>query len=163
MTSHPPRLLCDEMLGKLASWLRILGFDTLYVRDLADPEVVQVATAHDRVVLTRDEALSRAVPSPPGIVLVRDRDPHEQVREVLAALHETVDDQRLFTRCTRCNGVLEPADADDVEARVPEGAREAHDSFRVCPDCGQLYWPGTHVEAIRTFVRSLPGGQAIQG
>lgn len=137
-----PRFVADQMLGRLAARLRLLGYDTLTVYDLADSEVTRLAAG--RILLTRDAALARtqAVPA----LRVAATDPRGQLVEVLAALALAPDPARLFTRCTLCNTLVEPAAEADVE--VPAGVRGRGLAFVRCPGCGQVYWRGSHVDRI---------------
>lgn len=153
-------LLCDEMLGKLARWLRILGVDTAYLHDVSDDQILAVATAEGRMVLSRDAALiARAMRSGAGHRVV-SLDPEEQLREVVAALHIPLDGARMLSRCTLCNAVLAPLSAQDAAARVPEGVRVATETFWRCPGCDKVYWRGTHVvdmeQRLQRLIRAQP-------
>lgn len=133
------KLLCDHMLGTLAKWLRIMGYDTAYPGALSDSEILRLADVEDRVLLTRDKELaSRRT----GIVRVRSDDLNEQIREVASALRLRIVDP--LSRCSVCNAVLVPAPESSVEDRVPEGVRNRHHEFWRCPSCGRVYWQGTH-------------------
>jgi uncharacterized protein with PIN domain len=137
-----PRFVADQMLGRLAARLRLLGYDTLTVYDIADSEVTRLAAG--RILLTRDAALARTQAVPAHFVVATS--PREQLAEVIAALGLEPDPARLFTRCTLCNTPVEPAAEDDVD--VPPGVRGQHLAFFRCPSCGQVYWRGSHVERI---------------
>ncbi len=137
-----PRFVADQMLGRLAARLRLLGYDTLTVHDIADSEVTRLAAG--RILLTRDAALARTQAVPAHFVVATS--PREQLAEVVAALGLQPDRARLFTRCTLCNTPVEPAAEDDVD--VPPGVRGQHLAFFRCPGCGQVYWHGSHVERI---------------
>jgi uncharacterized protein len=141
-----PRFVADQMLGRLAARLRLLGYDTLTVFDIADSEVTRLAAAEGRILLTRDGPLAqtRAVP----VHFVRATTPREQLAEVLAALQLSPDPARQFTRCTRCNTRLEPVDESVVRDRLPEGVRAREQAILRCPGCDQLYWRGSHVDRI---------------
>ena len=137
-----PRFVADQMLGRLAARLRLLGYDTLTVHDIADSEVTRLAAG--RILLTRDAALARTQAVPAHFVVATS--PREQLAEVVAALGLQPDPARLFTRCTLCNTPVEPAAEDEVD--VPPGVRGQHLAFFRCPACGQVYWHGSHVERI---------------
>jgi len=141
-----PRFVADQMLGRLAARLRLLGYDTLTVFDIADSEVTRLAAAEGRVLLTRDGPLAqtRAVP----VHFVRATAPREQLAEVLDALQLSPDPARQFTRCTRCNARLEPVEAAAVRARLPEGVVASGQAILRCTGCDQLYWRGSHVDRI---------------
>ncbi|MCA1814468.1 MAG: Mut7-C RNAse domain-containing protein [Halobacteriales archaeon] len=147
----PEPLLCDAMLGKLARWLRLLGFDTAYPGgDAHDDTLAAQARAEQRVLLTRDVALAQRVPRS---VLLRSKDPEAQLREALLALGAPDPALRL-TRCTLCNEPLRPAKPEE-QARAPPSVRDGVSAYRTCPSCGQLYWRGTHVAAIERALRGL--------
>jgi uncharacterized protein with PIN domain len=141
-TAGEPRFVADQMLGRLAARLRLLGYDTLTVRDLADSEVTRLAAG--RILLTRDAALARTQAVPAHFVVATS--PREQLAEVVTALNLTPDPSRLFTRCTLCNTPVEPAAEADVD--IPPGVRDQGLAFFRCPGCGQVYWRGSHVDRI---------------
>lgn len=127
------------MLGTLAKWLRIMGYDTAYPGPLSDSEILRLADVENRVLLTRDKELaSRRA----GIVRVRSDSLEEQIHEVASALGLRIIDP--LSRCSLCNAVLAPAPVQSVEAQVPEGVRNRHHEFWRCPVCGRVYWQGTH-------------------
>jgi uncharacterized protein with PIN domain len=144
----PPRFLADAMLGRLARWLRVLGLDVAYDADISDDELVRRALTEERHILTRDRALPEEWTVSQCLVLETD-DVDAQLREVLAYI-DAETHIRLFTRCTRCNGVLRPVSAGEVRGRVPARVARQHDVFSRCPDCGHLYWEGSHTDRIRT-------------
>jgi hypothetical protein len=142
-----PRFVLDVHLGRLAAYLRLLGFDCVYYNDLRDEEIVRIARAERRIVLSRDVGLLKNGLVERGAYL-HHTDPMRQVREVL----DRFDLERLvrpYTRCARCNAAvvrLEPAAA---KARVPPRVAAAFDDFSHCPACDQVFWPGTHCERLR--------------
>jgi uncharacterized protein len=140
------RFVADQMLGRLAARLRLLGYDTLTVFDIADSEVTRLAAAEGRILLTRDGPLAqtRAVP----VHFVQATAPREQLAEVLAALQLSPDPALQFTRCTRCNARLETVEEAAVRDRLPEGVRSREQVILRCPGCDQLYWRGSHVDRI---------------
>ena len=142
------RFVADVMLGRLAKWLRILGYDTLYQSGWKDLHLVRVARAQDRVLLTRDLALARRK----GVrVLLLDGDnlDHQlaQLREVLG-----VTARKPFGRCPVCNEPLEPVEKDQARGQVPTYVFVTQSRFRVCPSCNRFYWRGTHWEHMRERV-----------
>ncbi len=149
------RFLADEMLGKLARWLRFLGHDVAYVKDLGDTAILAAARAESRLVLTRDVELAERARRDPGSLLVAATDPREQLRDVIAALRLPVARGEYLTRCGVCNAVLEPATADEVRDRVPPRIADEQDEFWSCPGCGKVYWPGTHVRRIEETLDGL--------
>ena len=144
------KLLCDHMLGTLAKWLRFMGYDTAYPGPTGDTLLIAAAQAEGRVLLTRDKELAARCP---GAVRVRSDVLEEQVREVAGALRLSLVDP--LSRCSLCNGRLEPAPPELVRGLVPEGVRARHTEFWRCPACGKVYWQGSHwdkmVERLNRF------------
>ena len=152
-----PRFLADGMLGRLARWLRMLGFDTTYDATLPDPALVRLADAEGRVLLTRDRHLLREL-RPARAVEIRSEVPLEQLRELVTAL-ALRPPAELFTRCLVCNSPLSPpVPAVDAARELPPAARDLPGPARRCPTCGRLYWHGSHVRRMRAALeRALPG------
>lgn len=135
-----PRFLADVMLGRLARWLRVLGYDTLYSSDAEDAALARRAQVEDRILLTRDRELARRRGI--RVVLLSDDRVAEQLRQVLQELG--LRSQTAFSRCIECNIVLADLDRGAAQARVPPYVFNTHDRFRQCPRCGRTYWRGTH-------------------
>lgn len=144
MPDRPPRLLADCMLGRLARWLRLLGYDTAYENDATDHELARRARREQRILLTRDRELSerRGLET----LLIQSQDLEGQVREVRDALGPPADPS--LSRCSLCNAALEDVDREDVADRVPRYVLKSHTRFRRCPQCGRVYWSGSHVETM---------------
>ena len=149
------RFLADSMLGRLARWLRALGYDAVYEEQPSrgDDAMAEQARAEGRVLLTRD----RRIPARPGLrLLVLDSgSPERQLVQVLTALGLRPDPARRFTRCTVCNGVLERIPRAEGAAEAPPRVRELDTDFFRCPDCRKLYWMGTHTEATARRLKEL--------
>ncbi len=144
------------MLGRLARWLRTLGFDTTYDPALHDPELVTLAAAEGRVLLTRDRHLIAHL-KPERALLITDDAPLAQLRQVVAECRLSPP-ARLFSRCLVCNGELRPAAPDEAATMVPEASRGLPGPVQRCPDCGRIYWQGSHTRRMReTLAQALPG------
>jgi hypothetical protein len=147
------RFSADAMLGKLAHWLRLLGFDCAYENDIADAELVRRAIEQGRVVLTRD----RALPDEwrvPDICVVRAVRTFEQLGEVVRRF-DLSGGVRLFSRCSECNRRLTVAAAEELRARVPARILATHEPLRECTGCGRVYWQGSHTRHIQRIVEQL--------
>jgi len=143
----PPRFLADEMLGRLARYLRFAGFDTAYARGLADAEILRWAEVEGRILLTRDRQLAARRPD---TVLLRSGALDDQVKGVRASF-PTVRFEVRFDRCTDCNGKLRflPKELYGDAPGLPEPVRGSPTAVFQCQACGHLYWEGTHTRAIR--------------
>jgi uncharacterized protein with PIN domain len=147
-----PRFVADVHLGKLARFLRLLGFDTRYRNDLDDADLVKISVRERRILLTRDlgllkhKVLSRAH-------WVRATDAQAQLKEVVAALSLSRS-CRPFTRCMNCNGALEPVPRAEIAAHVPGHVRRYFRRFARCRRCRRIYWRGTHFERLTRLVAS---------
>ena len=149
------RFLADAMVARLARWLRVLGYDTAYEPTLDDHALVALAAAEDRVLLTRDRHLLREL-RPERALEVRSDVPLEQLRAVVDAL-ALGPPGAPFTRCLVCNGALHEVDAAEAAHVVPPDSRGLPGPVRRCPDCGRVYWPGSHVRRMRAaLARALP-------
>jgi hypothetical protein len=151
-----PRFFADAMLGRLARWLRTLGFDCAYESEIGDEELVRRAVAEERIILSRDRALPQEW-RVAGIHLVESEDLREQLRDVLRSF-DLVPALRLFSRCNACNHVLRAASQEEVSARVPPYVRSTREAFFACPACRRVYWEGTHTERMRRVVEEVLAG-----
>ncbi|MHB0774216.1 Mut7-C RNAse domain-containing protein [Halomonas sp. WWR20] len=149
------RFLADEMLGRLARWLRVLGFDTFYACSLNDHALVRIADEESRVLLTRDRHLVTYL-RPAQSQLVTHDAPLAQLREVIESCRLSPPDQ-LFTRCLVCNACLREANDREIAMFVPEAALALPGPVRRCPGCQRIYWPGSHTWRMRdTLTAALP-------
>lgn len=134
------RFIADVMLGRLARWLRALGFDTVYDSSLDDPSLAERARAEHRILLTRDVELSRRRGL--TVVLIDHDDVTSQLGQVVSTLHLTVDGA--LPRCPDCNGELIPTPGVELNKEVPPYILATQTQFRRCSRCGKVYWRGTH-------------------
>jgi uncharacterized protein len=148
-----PRFVLDVHLGKLASFLRMLGFDSLYRGDYRDEELVRISLEQRRALLSKDRALL-AAPILVRSYAVRSDAPLEQTKEVIRRF-DLADSARPFTRCLRCNAPLECVRREDVARRLPHRVREMYDEFQRCPSCNRVYWRGTHFTRMSEVVKGL--------
>jgi uncharacterized protein with PIN domain len=144
------RFVLDVHLGRLAGYLRMLGFDTLYQNRCADERLAEVSRHGRRILLTRDVGLLKRGSVTHGYYL-RATQPRQQLAEVVRRF----DLGRLakpFSRCLRCNTLLEQAGKDQVHHQLPAQVALLHDEFLRCPDCGRTYWKGGHFRRMRQWI-----------
>ena len=137
----------DVNLGRLARMLRLLGFDTLFSNAYADAEIVAISEAQGRIVLTRDRRLLHAKAVTHGY-WVRSVWPRRQVDEVVRRF-DLADQVRPFSRCADCNGRIEPVPKEQVADRLEPKTKKYYETFYRCPDCGKVYWEGSHIGKLR--------------
>lgn len=139
-----PSLLVDAMLGRLAKWLRLAGYDAVYWRDGSDEALIDRALAEGRVIVTRDRQLAgrRRVKA----LLIARETLDEQISEARAALGGL---PQPFTRCPECNGALVDLPRQAARDLVPLYVWHTQTEFRRCPDCGRVYWKGSHWPAVQ--------------
>jgi uncharacterized protein with PIN domain len=148
-----PAFILDGHLGRLAAYLRLLGFDSLYRNDFADEELARLSAQQARILLTRDRGLLKRSIVTRGYC-VRSSIPREQ-------LHEVVDRFDLsrasapFRRCLACNGLLQPVEKQAILKQLPPGTRERFDEFYRCSGCGKIFWPGSHYARLQSIIREV--------
>lgn len=147
------RFIADEMLGKLAKWLRAVGYDTAYFEGDGDSALVQQALREDRIILTRDTRLVERKLARKSL-LIGDDDPRKQFRQVVKELGLNVENG-LFTRCLICNQELFSVKKDAVRDKVPVYTYSTQSKFYECPDCERVYWPGTHKDSMLEVIDSM--------
>jgi uncharacterized protein with PIN domain len=144
------RFVLDGHLGRLAAYLRMMGFDTLYRNDYGDQELARISRDEGRILLTRDRGLLKRNMVAYGY-WVRETNPLRQVVEVLRRF-DLFDALKPFSRCLACNGLLERVSKEAVQEQLPPKARQYYDEFRICRSCAKLYWDGSHVERMRRLI-----------
>ena len=139
------------MLGTLAKWLRILGYDTLFDPALDDHQLARLARAEGRVLLTRDRQLAqrRGVHS----LLVESERLEGQIAQVVFELN--LDPANSFSRCPVCNERLVHLDREAARVRVPAYVARTHDTFKSCPGCDRVYWRGSHWQQMEERIARL--------
>ena len=153
------KFVLDVHLGKLAVYLRMLGFDTRYQNCLRDEELAAISASEHRILLTRDRGLLKRNLVTHGHWL-RETGSRSQTAEVLGRF-DLARAIRAFTRCMACNGLLENIAKDRILGVVPQRAAESHDEFQRCPNCGRVYWKGSHYRRMESWIRELvPGWSA---
>lgn len=145
------KFVLDIHLGRLAAYLRMLGFDTLYRNDYADDELARISSEEKRALLTRDVGLLKRSIVTHGY-FVRETNPQQQAAEIVRHL----DLYRMiqpFARCIRCNGEVEIVPKDSILDRLHPNTTQYYDEFRRCSACGQVYWKGSHYERMDQLIQ----------
>jgi uncharacterized protein with PIN domain len=143
----------DNHLGKLAAYLRLLGFDTIYRNDFDDQELAEISSDQKRILLTRDRGLLKRSQVTHGYC-VRAKDPKQQIREIINRF-DLADLAKPFSRCVRCNGLLQPVPKADVFDRLEPKTKLYYEDFQTCIDCDQVYWKGSHFKRIEGFIKQV--------
>ncbi len=151
------KFIADMMLGRLARWLRLYGYDTLYgVED--DDEIIKIALAEGRAILTRDSGLAwRATKLGAEVILLDSNSLWDQIEELKRL---GVKLRELFppnARCPKCNGQIMPVSKEEIRHRVPPSVYKRYDEFYICQNCGQVYWPGKQWKEMLKMDKKLRG------
>ncbi|MCL4536784.1 MAG: Mut7-C RNAse domain-containing protein [Nitrospirae bacterium] len=150
------RFIADAMLGNLAKWLRILGFDTLYFRTIDDNEIIRIAKQKQRILLTRDTCLVKRK-TIDNCILINSNEVSGQLKEVLLWVKGQGSKVKGNPRCAKCNGELVSADSESVADDVPEHVFLNFNSFFRCKNCGKVYWEGSHRKLIDEKIQNILG------
>jgi len=142
------KFLADNMLGKLAKYLRLMGYDTSDPPPGNSSELIRIARQENRTILTRNTHLS-AKHSFERILFIKSQRFPEQLRQVINTYNLKVPKNKLFTRCLRCNQLLEPISKQAVQERLPLKVQQHFRSFKYCPRCDKVYWRGGHTRRMQ--------------
>ncbi len=150
-----PRFVIDGHLGRLAAYLRMLGFDSWYDRYADDPLLAAVSSGEQRLLLTRDVGLLKRREVDQGYCVRSDK-PRDQLKEICRrfALHAHFDP---FRRCMDCNGNLCPVPKEEIADLLPPHTRETKNEFSRCLNCGKVFWRGTHYTRMLGWIEDLTG------
>ena len=150
MVEDAPRFIVDSNVGKLAKWLRMLGYDAVFFEGDDDAYMIDRALKESRVILTRDtQIMKRGVITGGRLkaILIDSDEPESQILQVIEALH--LDFQsRTFTICLECNQPLEERSKEEVKEHVPPYVFKTQTQYMECPVCHRIYWRGTHWQAM---------------
>lgn len=150
-----PRFIVDVNLGKLARYLRLAGFDTVYRNNFEDDELIKIMLDENRTLLTRDRKLLMRNAVKSGY-LPRSDNPAEQLEEVLKRF-DLFDIVNPYSRCINCNGILESVSKEKIIDELEPLTKKYFNQFSQCIDCGQIYWKGSHRERLDSKVQKILG------
>ena len=151
------KFLADNNVGKLARWLRMMGYDAVLLRQEDDGQMIRIALSEHRVILSKDAELVKRRMVSKGtlrVILVKKDDPELQVREVVRTLNLNCQ-FRPFSLCLECNQALIPRDREKVRNLVPAHVLETQTRYTQCPACHRIYWQGTHWQAMVKKLQTL--------
>ncbi len=149
------KILCDQMLGSLATWLRLYGIDTYFVHEsISDDDLLQIAAEQKRLLVSRDKQLiQRAQKQKIPTVLISTTNLKEQLLQMHN--HITISQDTLLSRCTLCNTPLIKADIKQAKQTIPPNVAETKKEFWYCQHCNKYYWHGTHTDNIINTIKNL--------
>ena len=147
------KFIADCHLGKVAKYLRIFGFDTLYFQSIDDDDIIDIALKEDRFVLTSDKELYERMKKHNALYLVH-AEFETQLKEVFAH-YKLFDKVKPLSRCITCNGEIEHIDKQEVIDELKEKTKKYYDNFDRCKSCGRVYWHGDHYKNMLRFVQQF--------
>jgi uncharacterized protein with PIN domain len=149
--------IVDANAGKLARWLRMMGYDTLFFSDIEDGHLVDMAMKEGRIVVTRDTQIAKRRAAANGyvkVILSRDDDPKRQLLQVMKELNLDCRETQ-FTRCLECNQRLLSRSKEDVQDLVPPYVFRTQTQYMQCPSCRRVYWQGTHWQRMKQALEEI--------
>ncbi len=148
------KLIADSMLGRLAKWLRLIGFDVIYLNNIQDKELLFVSALEKRVILTRDKKLfQRAKSNKLPCIFIYSDFFEEQLKQVFEVLgFESISPLK---RCGKCNCLLKNIEKKDVEGLVPDYIFDTETEFSICERCKKVYWHGSHAKNIEQKINKI--------
>lgn len=147
------KFIADAMLGRLARWLRFMGFDTLYYPHIDDKMLVKIAKQDDRWLLTRDTRLVK-FRGLDKYLLLKENDSTKQLKEVIEAFK--LRRNKRFSRCVKCNGKLRKIKSKvEIKDLLPDFIYHNFSKFYRCNDCNRIYWEGSHMKSFSEMVELI--------
>jgi uncharacterized protein with PIN domain len=149
------KFILDVHLGKLAKYLRLLGFDIYIDKAFNDNDIVKLSKSERRVILTRDKGLLKNKIVTHGY-WIRSQKPVEQLNEVIIRfdLRKSI---HLYTRCLKCNGLIEDVSKEEISGHLLPKTRKYYHKFKRCTDCKNIYWEGSHFLRMKNFIENITG------
>ena len=148
------KFIADVNVGKLAKWLRMLGFDTLYNSRYDDLEIIRIALDEDRYILTRDTGIAQRKSAKKCILITSD-ETIQQLRQVVKESKIKICEENAFSRCIICNNVLQPIQKETVFGKVPPYIYKIHNKFAFCCNCQKYFWQGSHLDGMKSIISRL--------
>ncbi len=155
------KFIADSNVGKLARWLRMIGYDTLLFKEKDDKRMIQIALKEGRVILTKDTQIMKRRLITNGelkAIFIKHDDPKAQLQQTVKALNLDYH-FRPFSLCLECNQALVPRSKDEVQSLVPSYVFKTQKQYTECPSCHRIYWQGTHWQAMVKELENLANGR----
>lgn len=141
------KFVCDFMLGRLARWMRLLGYDTEFLKETDYNKLIVYAEKEGRTIITRNSRLKDFK----NVIFIKEEKIEKQLKIILTLFPETDP----LTRCSICNTLIEKVKKEDVYGKVPEYVYNTQNNFYFCQKCEKIYWEGTHIELMREFLKRV--------
>jgi uncharacterized protein with PIN domain len=157
------KFVVDGMLGKVARWLRMLGYDTKYFNDMSDDEILKVASEEKRILLTKDyQFFKKANIHGVRAIFVEGETHIEKLANLSKQLNIKLEININYSRCPKCNAEIRPINKEAVKDKIPPSTYRIHNEFWVCSKCGQVYWKGSHWIKINNALNQAKAKLASQ-
>jgi hypothetical protein len=156
-TTDKPTFFVDAMLGNIARKLRLLGYDSQYFSDIEDDKLIDNAKKENRIVVSSDEELIKKTKKL-GMksFYVTKKEEIEQFFEIITSINlKRIQINGSVARCPKCNSLTELVDKNSVKEKISQGVIKLNDKFWRCKSCNQIYWEGTHIKNLQSFVGKI--------
>jgi uncharacterized protein len=154
LSSNEIKFIADDILGRLAKWLRIFGYDVVYYHFIEDKDLIQIAVTQERILLTRDTDIVSSI-LPCRFIFIESHEYGEQLVQVFRLLSLKPDKQKVFSRCLICNLTLNSILKENVKGKVPPFVFETQNEFVSCMKCNKIYWKGTHNSRVEQIIEKF--------
>jgi uncharacterized protein with PIN domain len=149
------RFIADANLGRLARYLRMMGFDTMYQNDFEDKQIIECSLKERRIILTRDQGILKHKVVTHGY-WIRNTQVMKQIEEVVLRF-DLARHIHAFTRCMICNGTISPVSKASIERHLQNGTKRDFNQFYQCDSCRKIYWKGSHYQRMKALVEEVQG------
>lgn len=148
------KFIADNMLGKLAKYLRMMGYDTLFPAPQCAKDLINLSKDENRVILTRDSILIRDF-KPENCLFIKSQCFSDQLIQVIKTYNLEINSDRFFTLCLICNKPLIDISKDEIKEKVPEKVYLSYKNFRQCTSCSRVYWRGGHTQRMERKLNTI--------